>query len=57
MVVITNSEDDIQCAVEETNKILRTSVMKMNSGKTKMLVCARDSKIKADEHIDSQKLK
>ena len=55
-VVIAENEVDIQRAVEEINEVLKTSEMKINSGKTKILVCARDPKIKADVYIDSQKL-
>ncbi|VVC26438.1 Hypothetical protein CINCED_3A024292 [Cinara cedri] len=56
IVVIEESEGNIQCAVGKINEIFRTSEMKMNSGKTMILVCARDPKIKADVYIDSQKL-
>jgi len=52
-VVIAESEGDIQRAVEEMDKMLRTSEMKINSAKTKILVCARDPKVKADIYIGS----
>jgi len=35
---------------------INTSEMKINSAKTKILVCARNLKIKADVYINSQKL-
>jgi len=47
-VVIAKIEGDIQRAVDELNKVLTTSEMKINSAKTKILVCGRDPKIKAD---------
>lgn len=43
IVVIVKSDDDIQRGVYE---MLRTSEIKINSAKTKILVCAGDSKIK-----------
>jgi len=42
IVVIAESEGDIQRAVEEKDEMLRTSEMKINSTKTKILVCSRD---------------
>jgi hypothetical protein len=57
IVVIAESEGDIQRAVEEMDEMLRTSEMKINSTKTKILVCARDPKVKADVYIGNQKLK
>lgn len=39
-----------KCAVDEINKMLKTSEMKINSIKKKILVCARDPKIKADDN-------
>ena len=56
IVVIAESEGDIQRAVEEMDEMLRTSEMKINSTKTKILVCARDPKVKADVYIGNQKL-
>jgi len=56
IVVIAESEKGIQHAVEEINEVLKTSEMKINSTKMKILVCTRDPKIKADAYIDSQKL-
>lgn len=47
IVVIAGSEGNIQRAVDEINKMLRTLEMKINNAKTKILVCARDPKIKA----------
>jgi len=47
-VVITESEGDIQRAVEEMDEMLKTSEMKINSTKMKILVCARDPKVKAN---------
>jgi len=38
------------------DEMLGTSEMKINSAKMKILVCARDPKIKADVYIGSQKL-
>jgi len=55
-VVIAKSEEDKQHAVEEMNKVLTTSEMKINSANTKVLVCTRDPKIKRDVYIDRQKL-
>lgn len=56
IVVKTESEGDIQRAVEEMDEMLKTSEMKINSTKTKILVCARDPKVKADVHIGCKKL-
>jgi len=56
IVVIAESEGDIQRAIEEMDEMLRTSEMKINSTKTKILVCARDPKVKADVYIGNQKL-
>jgi hypothetical protein len=53
IVVIVVSEGDLQCAIEEMNEMLRTSEMKINSTKTKILVCARVLKVKADAYIGS----
>lgn len=36
--------------------MITISEMKINSAKMKILVCARDPKIKTDVYIDSQKL-
>ena len=36
--------------------MIRTAEMKINSTKTKILVCARDPKVKADVYIGNQKL-
>ncbi|VVC44416.1 Reverse transcriptase domain [Cinara cedri] len=55
-LVIADSEGDIQRVVEEMDEMLRTSEMKINSAKTKILVCARDLNVKADVYIGSQKL-
>lgn len=59
VVVIAESEDMdiVQRAVEEMDKTLRTSEMRMNSVKTKILVCARDPKVNADVYIGSKKKK
>lgn len=38
------------------NEVLTTSEMKINNLKPKVLVCARDSKIKANVYIEGQKL-
>lgn len=38
IVMITESECDIQRAVDEMHEMLKTSEMKMNSRKTKILV-------------------
>jgi len=38
------------------NEILRTLEIKINSAKMKIIVCAKDSKIKADVYIDNHKL-
>jgi len=48
IVVVAENEADIQRAVDEMNEMLRTSEMKLNSAKTKILVSAGDPKIKAD---------
>jgi len=48
IVVISESEDDIQRAVEEMNEILRISEFKINSTKTKIIVCAKNPRVKAD---------
>ncbi|KAE9527065.1 hypothetical protein AGLY_013713 [Aphis glycines] len=48
IVVIAESEGDLQRAVEEMDEMLRTSEMKINSIKTKILVYDRDPKVKAD---------
>lgn len=56
IVIIAVSEGDIQRAVEEMNESAYNIKMKMNSMNTKVLVCARDPKTKADVYIDSQKL-
>ncbi|XP_025413749.1 uncharacterized protein LOC112685915 [Sipha flava] len=56
IVVIAESEGDIQRAVEEMDEILRTSEMKINSTKTKILFCARNPKVKDDVYIGNQKL-
>lgn len=56
IVVLAESEGDILYAPDEMNKIFKTSEMKINSAKTKILVYARDTKIKADVCINSQKL-
>jgi hypothetical protein len=56
IVVIAESEVNLQRTVEEMDEMLRTSEMKINSTKTKILVCARDPKVKADIYIGSQKL-
>jgi len=56
IVVIAESEGDIQRAVEEMDEMIRTSEMNINSTKTKTLVCARDPKVKAVVYIGSQKL-
>ncbi|KAF0753702.1 craniofacial development protein 2-like [Aphis craccivora] len=53
IVVIAESEGDIQCVVEEMDEMIRTSEMKINSTKTKILFCARDPKVKADVYIDA----
>jgi len=53
IVVIAESEGDIQCVVEEMDEMIRTSEMKINSTKTKILFCARDPKVKADVYIGS----
>lgn len=56
IVVIAESEENIQRAVEEMYEALKTSDMKINSAKTKILVFARDPKMKVDVYIDSKKL-
>ncbi|KAL4097313.1 hypothetical protein QTP88_022107 [Uroleucon formosanum] len=56
IVVIAESEGDIQRAAEEMDEMLRTSEMKINSTKTKILVCARDPKVRTDVYIGNQKL-
>jgi len=56
IVVIAESEGDIQRAVEEMDEMLRTSEMKINNTKTKILVCARDPKVKAEVYLGRQKL-
>jgi len=53
IVVIAKSEGNVRRAVEE---MVRTSEMKINSAKTKILVCARYPKVKTDVYIGSQKL-
>jgi ribosome-interacting GTPase 1 len=53
IVVIAESEGDIQHAVEEMDEMLRTLEMKINSTKTKILVFARDPKVKANEYISN----
>ncbi|VVC38507.1 Reverse transcriptase domain [Cinara cedri] len=55
IVVMTENEGGIQRAVDEINEMLR-SEMKINGAKTKILVCARDPKIKANVFINSRKL-
>ena len=45
-MVILESEGYIQRAVEDMDEMLRTTEMKINSTKTKILVCARDPKKK-----------
>ncbi|KAF0767756.1 Reverse transcriptase domain-containing protein [Aphis craccivora] len=44
IVVIAKGEGDIQRVVEEMDEMIRTTEMKINSTKTKILVCARDPK-------------
>jgi len=56
IMVIAECERDMQRAVEEMDEMIRTSEMKINSTKTKILVCARDPKVKADVYIGRQKL-
>jgi len=56
IVVIAEGEGDVQFTVDEMTEMLRTSDMKINNAKTKILICASDPKIKADVYIDSQKL-
>lgn len=56
IVVIAESEGEIQRAVEEMDEMIRTTEMKINTTKTKILVCARDLKVKVDVYIGSQKL-
>ncbi|VVC35524.1 Reverse transcriptase domain [Cinara cedri] len=51
IVVKAESKGDIQRAVEEIDEMLNTSEMKINSAKTKILVCAKDPKVKADVYI------
>jgi len=46
IVVIAKGEGDIQRVVEEMDEMIRTTEMKINSTKTKILVCARDPKVK-----------
>lgn len=55
-MVLAESEGDIQRAVDKMIEMLKTLEMKTNSAKTKMLVCAGGTKIKADIYINSQKL-
>ncbi|KAL4152963.1 hypothetical protein QTP88_000796 [Uroleucon formosanum] len=56
IVVIAESEGDIQRAAEEMDEMLRTSEMKINSKETNILVCARDPKVRTDVYIGNQKL-
>lgn len=53
IVMITENKGDIQRAVEEINEMLRISEMEINSTKRKILVYARDPKIKSDVCIDN----
>jgi len=56
IVVVAESEGDIQRAVDEMDEMLRTSEMKINCTKTKILVCTRNPKVKAEVYIGDQKL-
>lgn len=51
IVMIAVSGGDIQCTIDEINEMLRTSEIKINSAKTRILVCAKDPKIKADLYM------
>lgn len=55
--MIVESEDDIQRAINKMNETFRSSKVKINNTKTKILICTIDSLIKTDVYIDSQKTK
>lgn len=44
--MLIESEDDMQRAIDEMNKIPRASEIKIHNVKTKISVCTRDPKIK-----------
>lgn len=54
--MIAECQGDVQRVVDEMKEMLRTSEMKINWAKTKISVCARDPKIKANLHITSKKI-
>lgn len=54
IVMIAESEGNIQRAVDDLTEMFRISEMKINIKKTKILACAKNPKIKAD--IDSKEL-
>lgn len=56
IVMIAQSENNIQRVVSKMNEMLRTTEISLNSVKTKMQVCARDPQIQADVYITNHRL-